>query len=181
MSINPIAKHFYFVVILLMLSGQCLAASSTEDYRLGVGDTIHINVYDESDLTVEVRIGKSGTITFPFLNTIDVLGKTTEQVAEVITQGLLGDYLIDPHVNVNIVSYRPFFIHGEVRRPGGYAYQIGLTLDKAVALAGGFTERASSDNWLILRELDGNQVEMPAALNTELEPDDIIKIGKSFF
>ena len=83
------------------------------EYLLGAGDRVEIAVYNEPDLQVNVKIGKSGFISFPFLDDVQVIGLSTEEVEEKIRSGLLGDYLVDPQVSVSISAYRPFFIHGQ--------------------------------------------------------------------
>lgn len=151
------------------------------DYRLGSGDEIKISVYDEPDLTLSKKIDRSGIVSFPFLDDFNVIGLTTSEVERIITKGLLGDYLIDPQVSVSVIEYRPFFIHGQVVKPGGYAYQEELRLDKAIALAGGLDSRASKSNWIIKRVVNGKTVTIEANISTEVLPDDIIKIEQSFF
>jgi len=176
-------KAYIFVRILtasllLMYNYTCIAAS---EYLLGAGDQILISVYDEPDLKTEVKIDKSGIVSFPFLPDINVIGMGTEEVEKVITDGLKGDYLLNPQVSVSIVQYRPFFIHGEVKRPGGYPYQDDLRLDKAIALAGGLSARASKSAWKITRVVDGKTVTIAANVATVVLPDDIISIEQSFF
>lgn len=151
------------------------------DYLLGPGDKIKISVYDEPDLTVEKTIDRTGVISFPFIEDVRVSQVTTNEVEKKIREGLLGDYLVDPQVTVTVVQYRPFFIHGQVVRPGGYAYQDDLRLDKAIALAGGLASRASKTNWKITRIVDNKTVTIEANISTIILPDDIIKIEQSFF
>jgi polysaccharide export outer membrane protein len=153
----------------------------SNDYQLGSGDQIIITVYNESDLTTKVKIDKTGFISFPFLDDIQVIGLTTKQVANIIHNGLLGDYIVDPQVNVSVAIYRPFFIHGQVKRPGGIPFQDDLTLDKAIALAGGLALRASTSDWKITRIVNGKTVTIQANVATQVQPDDIIKIEQSFF
>ena len=164
-------------LILVFCSFFCEAS----DYLLGPGDKIQIVVYDEPDLTINVKIDRSGLISFPFLDDIQVVGLSTKQLEKLITKGLLGDYLIDPQVSVSIAVYRPFFILGQVNRPGGYPYQDDLTLDKAIAIAGGLSNRASSTDWKITRMVGGVKVTLVGNVATEIRPDDIIKIEQSFF
>ena len=151
------------------------------EYLLGVGDKIEIVVYGENDLTTKVKISRSGLISFPFLDDIQVIGLSLKDVENKIHAGLLGDYLINPHVSVLIIEYRPFFIHGQVMRPGGFPYQEDLRLDKAIALAGGLTNRASKVDWIITRTVKGKTVTITANIATLIQPDDIIKIEQSFF
>ncbi len=165
------------VIILLLFSG----VSNASEYLLGSGDRISITVYNEPDLTTNVKINKSGFISFPFLEDIKVIGLSPKKLEHVIRKGLLGDYLIDPQVTVSIAQYRPFFIHGQVKRPGGYPYQDDLTLDKAIALAGGLDSRASKTDWKITRIVNGKSVIIAATVVTVVYPDDIIEIEQSFF
>ncbi|WP_206483149.1 polysaccharide biosynthesis/export family protein [Thalassotalea sp. G2M2-11] len=158
-----------------------ISSANASDYLLGAGDKILISVYGEPDLTLNTKISKSGIISFPFLDDIKVIGLSTKSLAQKISNGLLGDYLIDPQVTVSIVEYRPFFIHGQVKTPGGYSYQDDLTLDKAIALAGGLTSRASKTDWKITRTVDGKSMVVTGVVMTPILPDDIIKIEQSFF
>lgn len=151
------------------------------EYFLGAGDRISITVYGEPDLTTKVKIDKSGLVSFPFLDDIQVIGLSTKNLENKIRTGLLGDYLVDPQVTISIVEYRPFFIHGQVNRPGGYPYQDDLTLDKAIAIAGGLASRASRSEWKITRIIDGKTVTLKGDVTTVINPDDIIEIEQSFF
>lgn len=169
--------RLYLFVLCLFSYNYAWAA----DYILSSGDEIQIVVYDEPDLTTKVKIDNSGIISFPFIGDIEVTGLSTKQVEIKIRKGLLGDYLIDPQVDVSIVMHRPFFIHGQVKRPGGYPYQSDLTLDKAIAIAGGLAVRASNSDWKITRIVNGETVIIEASVSTRVEPDDIIKIEQSFF
>jgi polysaccharide export outer membrane protein len=151
------------------------------EYTLGSGDLLKIMVYGEDDLTVETRLSDAGSLSFPFLGEFKVLGMTVNQLQSHITQGLLGDYLIDPRVTVSILEYRQFFINGEVKKPGGFAFQPGLTVRKAVSLAGGFTERASRQKIFIISDNDTSQTPRNVSESEPLKPGDIITIEQSFF
>lgn len=167
-----------FLVVLFLLVSSFSHAS---EYLLGPGDQISITVYDEPDLETNIKINKTGFISFPFLDDIQVIGLSPKKLENVIKKGLLGDYLIDPQVSVSVSKYRPFFIHGQVKRPGGYPYQDDLTLDKAIALAGGLDIRASKTEWKITRIVDGKSVIINGSVVTLVFPDDIIEIEQSFF
>ncbi|MDG1750689.1 MAG: polysaccharide export protein [Thalassotalea sp.] len=167
----------FLVVLFLIFS----VFSHASEYVLGPGDQISITVYNEPDLTTNVKINKTGFISFPFLDDIKVIGLSPKKLEHLIKKGLLGDYLIDPQVTVSIAQYRPFFIHGQVNRPGGYPYQDDLTLDKAIALAGGLGNRASKTEWKITRIVDGQSVTIAGSVVTLVFPDDIIEIEQSFF
>ncbi|WP_085299922.1 polysaccharide biosynthesis/export family protein [Cognaticolwellia mytili] len=166
--------------LIVCLSLLCCGAIAS-DYSLGAGDQIKISVYGEPDLTTKVKIDKSGMISFPFLSDISALGLSPKLLEKKIADGLRGDYIIDPQVAVSVVIYRPFFIHGEVRRPGGYPFQEDLTLDKAIAIAGGLAARASKSDWKITRIVSGVKQTFTVNVATAVLPDDIIEIEQSFF
>lgn len=151
-------------------------------YKLGAGDLLSVQVFGESDLSFdEIRLTDAGTFSYPFLGEIRAKGLTSSEVEHLIIRGLRGDYLIDPRVTVRILEYRPFFVNGEVKRPGGYPFKAGLTLRKAIALAGGFTERASRSKMHIIRDTDKSNAPMKASLDTKVYPGDIITVDESFF
>jgi len=158
-----------------------LGHATGDDYKLGAGDQIQIMVYGEADLTTQLKVNKSGVISFPFLSDIVVTGISSKNLANKIANGLRGDYLIDPQVMVSIVQYRPFFIHGQVKRPGGYPFQEDLTLDKAIAIAGGLAARASKSSWNITRLIEGKKKAFEGNVASVILPDDIIEIEQSFF
>jgi len=150
-------------------------------YRLGPGDLIQIRVFNEEDLDMDVRLGSSGVISYPFLGDLKIDGLTVGDVEKVITKGLKGPYLVNPIVNITVAEYRHFFIYGEVRSPGKYAYEPGLTLRKAVALAGGFTDRAAISKVIVIREGDPKGEEQKISLEGAVGPGDVIKVDQSFF
>jgi len=155
-----------------------LVPVSTGNYRLGEGDQISIQVFDEPDLTMDSRIGAGGSINYSYLGDVTVSGKTTVELERHITDLLRDGYLVNPSVNVTVKEYRPFYIGGEVRSPGSYPYQPGLTLTKAIALAGGLTDRASSRRITISKP---SGEEFRASLSQAVAPGDIISIKEGFF
>jgi protein involved in polysaccharide export with SLBB domain len=168
------------IAILLTLLCMAQAATAQEDsYRLGPGDRIDIRVFGEEDLSMSVLIGDSGVLNYPLLGEVQVAGRTVKEVEIGLTERLLGDYLIDPDVTVSVDEYRPVFINGEVKKPGAYPFQPGLTLQKAIALAGGFTERASRGN---IKVLAADGVERDSVkLNAVIQPGAVITVEQSFF
>lgn len=147
-------------------------------YRLGSGDLISIVVFDEEELSMEVRVANT-PISYPFLGQVTLDGRTLEAVESEITAGLKGDYLIEPRVSISVMEYRPFFITGEVKNPGGYPFKPGLTLRKAVSLGGGFTERASRSKMFVTRGGEGQEQRLE--LSDPIYPDDVVTIEQSFF
>jgi protein involved in polysaccharide export with SLBB domain len=151
-------------------------------YRLASGDVISISVVGEDDLKREkVRLNDAGTIQFPVVGEIRIKGMTIGEVEQWITSSLKGRYLVNPKVVVNIDEYRPFFINGEVLKPGGYPYVPGLTVLKAVTLAGGFKDRASRSRIFVVRDCDSNRARHKVDMDTAIYPGDLLTIEESFF
>lgn len=152
------------------------------DYRVDTGDRVSVVVYQEPDLSVTgVRVKANGTISYPLVGDLHVSGLTSQQVHDLVKQRLLDGYLKNPNITVNIDSYRLYFIKGEVRRPGGYSFVDGLTVAKAVALAGGYTVRASQSSISLVRESNPDNPLESVGSNTPIHPGDIITVGESFF
>lgn len=156
-------------------------AQDLQNYRLGSGDTIKITVWGEQDLTLETLLADTGSFNYPFLGNVAAAGSTIAELEQLITKGLKQGFLLEPDVSVQILSYRGFFIRGEVKSPGIYTFQPRLTLAKAIALAGGLTERASKSKMTILSDSDGEVEPRKATLSHVIQPGDIINIEQSFF
>lgn len=167
-------------VVLLALLCFTAVANDAENYKLGPGDVIVIQVFGEDELKLETQLTDSGTVNYPFLGTIKVVGMSIKELEQHVYNGLKPDYFVEPNVFVGIVQYRPFYIHGEVKKPGGYPYQPGMTVNQAVALAGGLTERASKEKIEISREGDKNNTQT-GTLNTKISAGDTITIEQRFF
>ncbi|MRI34308.1 capsular biosynthesis protein [Endozoicomonas sp. OPT23] len=164
------------------LSGVAQAdVGSVSKYRLNSGDLISVSVFGEDDMSVETRLTDAGTISYPFLGEIRVKGMTVGELQNYLIRKLKGDYFVDPKVSVAIKEYRKFFVSGEVKSPGGFSFEPGLTLEKAIALAGGFTQRASKENVVVTREVKGRLKERKMKLGEKVLPGDIINIKESFF
>jgi protein involved in polysaccharide export with SLBB domain len=170
----------FFAVFISSLATAQLSELST--YKLGSGDMISIRVLGEDDLKRErVRLSDAGTISFPVLGEIRVKGLTVGALEDYITKGLKGRYLLNPQVNITIDEYRNFFVNGMVEKPGGYPFAPGLTVRKAISIAGGFKERAARDKISIIRDDDPNQIPKKVDLNVAVQPGDILTIEESFF
>jgi len=159
--------------------GQATDASS---YKLGAGDVISIRVLGEDDLKREkVRLSDAGTVSFPVLGELKVKGLTVGDLELVITRGLKGRYLVNPQVTVTVEEYRNYFVNGQVEKPGGYPYVPGLTVRKAITIAGGFKERAARDKINIIREDDPTNTAHRVTLDAYVHPGDVMTIEESFF
>lgn len=171
--------------LLLLLLASTAAPAQNADYLLGPGDVLSIHVYEEQDLSfTEMRIGDTGMINYPLLGEVAVTGTTTPELEQLLRERLVeGEFLIAPAVTVTIVEYRPFYINGEVTTPGSYPFQPGLTLRKAISIAGGFTERANRKRFTVhagstAEDTTPNTV---TSLDTSIAPGAIITIDERFF
>ena len=180
---NRLTNFLTATLVLATIPSQPVA-QDIADYKLGSGDLISIQVFSEDDLSMEVRLSGTASISYPFLGELTVANNTVLDLEKQIADGLRGDYLIEPRVNVSVVEYRPFFITGEVKDPGSYPFIPGLTLRKAITLAGGFTERASR-NKIYVTNKDayeaGNRTGKTLRMDDPIRPDDVITIEQSFF
>lgn len=173
----------YLVVCIVVgiLFSSIVLADSLKHYRLGPGDQIRIQVTGEDDLLLDVFIGESGAISYPFLGDIDVNNMTVTELDRYITDHLNGDYLIDPDVTVSVATHRKFFVNGKVEKPGGFPFEPGMTVRKAVSLAGGFDERANKKRIFVIRGSQANAKPEPIELEDTINPGDTITVERSFF
>lgn len=182
---NHWSRHLLALCLTFGLS--CIATAESpssvleKQYQLDAGDVINIRVFGEENLTMEVRLSDSGVINYPFLGEIQVAGLSASEVEKKISAGLVDGYLVNPNVEVTIQQYRSFFVDGEVNTPGSYAFLPGLTINKAVAMASGFTPRASQRKIIIKRGQGQKQEIIEADMDTKLYPGDIITVKQSFF
>jgi polysaccharide export outer membrane protein len=173
-------------LLLLLAAPPTLAEESSAEstYTLNTGDDVQITVFEEPDLSISAVLDDTGSISYPLLGELQVRGLTARELESRITEGLRGRFLIKPRVNVSIREYRPFFVRGEVATPGGFPFKPGLTVEKAVSMAGGFTSRASRSEFYIVS--DNSQggaegVRRSATLSSRVHPGDVIHIEQSFF
>jgi polysaccharide export outer membrane protein len=169
--------------LVLLVGVLCfpLHGQTVKDNRLAAGDSFRVSVYGEPELNMETRLADDGFIRYPFLGEIKVRGLTLTELQLKIQNGLKGDYLVDPMVQVTMVEYRPFFINGEVARPGAYPYQPGLTVNRAITLAGGFTERAGKSKITIQAEGATPDERERVSLEDRVSAGDVLNIPQSFF
>jgi polysaccharide export outer membrane protein len=183
------ARFGRFLVMLAALHSSPLLGSplyaappELSQYKLGAGDVISVRVLGEDDLKREhVKLSDAGTMSFPILGEFRVKGMTVGDLEDYITRGLKGRYLLNPQVTVSIDEYRNFYVNGMVEKPGGYPFSPGLTVRKAVSIAGGFKERAARDKISVIHDDDPKQTPHKVDLNTALLPGDIVTVEESFF
>lgn len=176
-------RYFTALLLGLLISiGQSVAAEGNSTYKLASGDVIRIHVFSEPDLSFEeIRLTDAGTFSYPFIGEVRAKGKTAAELEALLIEKLQGDFLIDPRISISVLEYREFFISGEVKQPGGYRFQPGLTLRRAIALAGGLTERASTNRITLIRDDSSDRKPTRADLDTPVMPGDSINIDQGFF
>lgn len=161
-------------------SGAEAQQASVAAYRLGSGDKLRITVYNEEDVTGEYEVDSSGNVSLKMIGTVAAAGRTLPELTKIIEAKLLDGYLLNPRVAIDVLNYRPFYVLGEVNEPGSYPYVAGITVLKAIALAGGFTFRARTSK---IELIHANEPDKPVLVdqNTVLLPGDIIRIKERFF
>ena len=151
-------------------------------YRLGPGDEVRILTLGEDRLTGAFRVNDGGAVALPLVGAIRATGLTTVELEQAISAALVKAELIRaPSVAVEVTAYRPIYVLGEVNKPGQYAYQPGMTVVTAVAVAGGYTYRAIEERASIVRNADGKAVEGRATRQTYVQPGDVITIYERRF
>jgi polysaccharide biosynthesis/export protein len=148
------------------------------NYRLGAGDRIGIKVLGADELSGPYLVQSDGTIRMLLIGSVPAAGLTTQQLEQEISERLrAGKYLTNPRTSVSVTTYRPFYILGEVARPGDYPYASGMRVLSAVAAAQGYTYRANEDFVIIVR----NGQLRRADVLTSIQPDDIIRVPERYF
>lgn len=160
---------------------QAEATREVPEYRLGSADKIRVITYGEESLTGEFTVGGSGKVSLPLIGEVEAVGLTAREFQERVEAALKNGYLKDPRVSVEVLNYRPFYILGEVNKPGEYPYTNGLTVLNAVATAEGFTYRANKGKVFIKRADATKEEEFPLTGTTKVAPGDTIRIGERFF
>ncbi len=151
-----------------------------DDYFLGTGDRIDIIVYGEPDMSMKFKVNKSGVVNFPYIGEVKIAGRTISEIEQEIEERLRGNYLINPMVTITMESFRLFYVTGEVTSPNGYEYHPALTVEQAIAIAGGFTDRADRDD-INIRQSGSNELIEDVELTHPVQPGDIVIIEQSFF
>jgi protein involved in polysaccharide export with SLBB domain len=153
---------------------------STSSYRLGSGDRVRVIIFRHEDLSGEFALDGAGNFAMPLIGEIQAYGLTTRELEQRIADKLKEGYLVEPQVSVEVLSYRPFYILGEVKSPGSYQYVNGMTVLNGVALAGGFSYRAKQNDFLLQRG-GSNTASRPVGGDTPILPGDIITVQERFF
>ncbi len=159
-----------------------LADPGPASYSLGAGDQVRIIVFGEDNLTGEFRVNDSGNIALPLVGSVHAAGLNSSGLETAVGAVLRRDNLVrNPSVAVEVIAYRPIYVLGEVNKPGQYAYQPGMTVVTAVAVAGGFTYRAVEAYASVVRTADGKAVEGRASRQSFVQPGDVITVFERRF
>ena len=178
---SKILYRVFSLVLVLWCAGAAEAAELVplrDGYRIGPNDVIRIQVFGEEDLTVESKVSGEGKINYPLLGMIRVDGRTIEELQQELTRRLAAGYVRQPKVSVSIVRHRNFYVGGEVNTPGGYPYEEGLTVQKALSLAGGFSDKAGTREIKVTRVVGGRPQTIAVNLNTPVLPEDFIIVER---
>jgi polysaccharide export outer membrane protein len=150
-------------------------------YHLDAGDRLRVVVYGQEGLTNTYAISASGTITMPLIGSVPARGRTPQALAADITAKLRDGFIREPSVAVEIESYRPFFILGEVQAPGQYPYVPNMTAESAVAIAGGFSPRAKRDRVTLTHTDASGTSRAIVPPGTPISPGDTVLVGERWF
>jgi protein involved in polysaccharide export with SLBB domain len=157
------------------------SANLNADYILAPNDEIALAVYGEPELSKTYKLGPSGDVELPLVGQVKAAGLTIDALAAAVQAQLGSRFLRNPSVAGSIVTYRPFYILGEVNKPGQYPFTIGLTLEGAVALGGGFSYRAQMDYVFLQSENEDEEVRVKVSPQLIVRPGDRIRVAERFF
>jgi polysaccharide export outer membrane protein len=158
-----------------------MPATHDVSYKLDAGDKLRVVVYGQEGLTNTYAIDAAGSITMPLIGSVPARGRTPAGLAAEISAKLRNGYIRDPSVAVEIDSYRPFFILGEVQAPGQYPYVPNMTVESAVAIAGGFSPRAKRDTVTLTHSDNGGSSRVVVPLGTTVNPGDTVQVNERWF
>ena len=158
------------------------ASGGDVDYQMGANDRVRIIVFGQPTLTGEYTLDGNGVLAFPLIGNVNAQGQTTGQLQKAIASRLDPDFLRNPSVSAEVITRRPFYVIGEVQKPGNYPYVTDMTALQAVAIAGGYTYRARQNN-LYLKRLDANgrMVRVAATPETKVKPGDTVEVKERYF
>ena len=156
-------------------------AQTNTAYTLGTGDKLRINVFGQPELSGQFVVDGTGAISLPLIGQVVATGSSSQELETTIAEKLADGFLLEPRVSVEVTNYRPFYILGEVGRPGEYPFNSGLTVLNAVAAAGGFTYRANKKIVYIKSVGADQEVKYELNTNTVVKPGDTLRISERIF
>ncbi|MEQ9519007.1 MAG: polysaccharide biosynthesis/export family protein [Parvibaculum sp.] len=150
-------------------------------YLLDSGDRLRVIVFGQTDLSGEYSVDGAGQISIPLMSPIPARGLTPDELEASLVANLAQTLLRDPSVSVEVLSFRPFFILGEVTNAGQYPFVAGMSVKTAVAIAGGYTHRANERVAVITRNLGDRIVEIGVETSEAVRPGDTVLIKERYF
>ncbi|WP_112383671.1 polysaccharide biosynthesis/export family protein [Sphingomonas carotinifaciens] len=162
-------------------AGQATPVSAGNDYTLGVADKVRVIIFDEPSLSGEFFVNANGRLSLPLIGDVDAAGVNTTSLAATIQEKLADGYLRQPRVSIDVLTFRPYYILGEVNKPGEYPYSSGLTVLNAVATAEGFTYRASKKSVVIKHAGESTEEKVDLSPDLRVRPGDTIRIRERLF
>jgi polysaccharide export outer membrane protein len=161
------------------VSPDLVAGANT--YRLGSGDQIRVIVYGEDDLGGQFTVDGNGFVSLPLIGQVKASGFAAPDLEIAITNKLADGYVNNPKVSVEVTTYRPFYVIGQVNKPGEYAFVNGMTVLNAVALAGGYTAQADDADVYVRRNGTAREQEVAADQTTRIYPGDVVRVSQTTF
>lgn len=158
-----------------------MATASGDVYRLGLGDKLRVNVYGEPQLSGEYQVSGNGVVTVPLVGDVRAVGLSARELEAALIQRYSGGYLTAPKIAVEVYDFRPYFVLGEVQRPGRYPSTEANTVLGAIATAGGFSYRANTKRAFLRRAGADQEYEVDLAKDVRILPGDVLRIGERYF
>jgi polysaccharide export outer membrane protein len=183
-------RSFLSLLLLAVVAASCappapinqrLAETTLDTYRLDSGDKLRVTVFGQMDMSGEFNVDGSGVVAIPLIQPVPARGLTAAEFGRRVEAALGESLLRNPSVSVEVTTYRPFFILGEVNRPGQYPFVNGMTVETAAAIAGGFTYRAQKNQVRITRHVGNGTVEGGAPPDAHVMPGDTILVSERYF
>jgi polysaccharide biosynthesis/export protein len=190
----PFAKPKMFLALSLaamtaVLSGcntykpapKAFQQATIQPYALDSGDRLRITVFDQPSMTNSYTVDQAGYIAFPLVGQVPARGRTLQQLSGQLASKLRQGYLRDPDVTIDVDRYRSIFVMGEVGQPGQYAYVPGLTVQNAIAVAGGFTSRANQASVDVTRKINGQVITGRVNISSAIIAGDTLYVRERLF
>lgn len=189
---SPIRSLFSKTAALLVLAAVATACANVgalppapdavaPAYQIAAGDRLRVGTFGHPDFSGEFEVDPLGNIAFPLLGTVTADGRTVDELRDDLAVALDANFVVEPQISVEVLTFRPFFILGQVNRPDTYAFRPGITVRQAVAMAGGFTRRAKTSGVTLVRDSKLGPVKFAATPDTPLRPGDTIEVGRRLF
>ena len=189
-------RHIILLLLqtLLLVLATSIAAQETVDppptpslganeaaYRLATGDRIRINVFNHEELSGDYQVDGEGRFLMPLIGVIEAEGLNSAELESLLIGKLKPDFLVNPRIFIQLITYRPYYLIGEVTGKGAFPYVAGMTYLVAIANAGGYTYRAKQDWVFVIRGDDPDQVELKLSVEEKVQPGDIIRVAERLF